>query len=133
MKRLPFIALFLMLPFLLLSQTTDLRVAKSGQDVLLSWTGGTANYVATYSTTPSFAYANVTLADASPGPKASHVSALADNANYFYDVAGAGEMSKAIQGGGYAPPPAPQLIEIYQYNTGTSSCTATAITAGKVG
>ncbi|MEJ5166544.1 MAG: hypothetical protein WHV67_05910, partial [Thermoanaerobaculia bacterium] len=125
--------LILILFSITLYSQTALYCTKSGNDVLLQWEGGTPNYVITYSVTPSFQSGNVSLNSSNPGTTEAHLQALKTNVNYFYDVSGSGETSKAIQCGGYLPPPQPHLLEIYRFDTNTASCTTEVINSGKIG
>ena len=90
----PAAALFLLLlrpP--VLAQTTDLTLAKSGSDVLISMGGTSGPWRVVRSTTPHFNYQNVLLASAASSSPVTDAYACTAPALYFYDASdeGAGE------------------------------------------
>lgn len=105
---------FLAAPGGAMAQTTDLRVTKSGNDAVFSWTGGVANYtVAQSNADPRFPFPQTLAADLPSGPY-TNTGAIGNGVPLqFFDVAGSTESSK---GGGYnggaTPPPIPQVTSV---------------------
>jgi hypothetical protein len=90
-KRCLLLTLVLAFGVLAWAQTSNLTCNKNGNDVRLSWSGGTSPYHIVRATSPTFYYGNVLLGDAYPSSVLDDANALQNQTTFFYDVSGTGE------------------------------------------
>jgi hypothetical protein len=90
-KRCFLLSLVLALAAIGLSQTSNLTCSKNGNDVRLSWSGGSSPYHIVRAISPTFYYGNVLLGDAYPSSVLDDTNALQSQSAFFYDVSGSDE------------------------------------------
>ncbi len=97
-----------------LAQTTDLRVTKSGGDVVMTWTGGSPNFtVAKSNNDPRFSFPQTLAADFPSSPYTYSGAVSNGQTMEFIVVVGNGESNPAGNyTGGAIPPPIPIVSSV---------------------